>query len=87
VGSLPEAPKPVGTARLVMAGISLLKDLFAVAAATVLEWSRIKARQAEDRAAVAETELKVQKQKAAMEAANVQKDPGQTVDDFLAGKP
>lgn len=76
--------RPVDTARLLVAGFSLIKTVLSVAALTLLEWSRIKARRAEDQAAAATSELESLKAGAAIKEAADAKGPDRVIDDFLA---
>lgn len=81
-----DAPKPLSSARVAMAGLGLVKDLLLAFAAVLVEWSKVKETQAEDRAAVAETEARVAVGKAAIEKEQNAKEPVKAIDDFLAGR-
>jgi len=81
----PSSPlKPVDTTALLLAVLGLVKELGSIFALAMMEWARIKQHKAEDKAAVAVTELQVEKAKNAVVLYNVQKDPRDVIDDFLS---
>ena len=79
-------PKPTSTADLAIAILKFLQEVWGVVAVLLLGRARAKQRQAEDRTAVAETELEVVRATAEVEKANAKKDPADIIDNFLANK-
>jgi hypothetical protein len=67
-----------------VAALGLVKELGAVIALAFMEWARIKRRQAEDKAAVATTDLKILQKQVEVEKADAAKDPRDVIGDFLA---
>jgi len=82
----PSPLKPVDTTAVIVAALGLLKEIGAVFALAMMEWARIKQHKAEDKTAVAETNLKVLKAQVAVEKANAGKDPRDVIGDFLHDK-
>jgi len=79
----PSPLKPVDTTAIIIAALGLLKEVGAIFALAMMEWARIKQHKAEDKTAVAETELKVLKAQVAVEKANAGKDPRDVIGAFL----
>lgn len=79
-----ETPKPVSSAQLGLKLMDMLKTVVTVFVVTMIEFLRVKAQKAEDKQAVAETDLKIiTKQKEATEA-NSGKSDTDIISDFLA---
>lgn len=75
--------RPLDTTQLLVAGFSLVEKLISYFLMAMLERSRAKTQRAEDRAAVAETELRIAKDAEAARNLAVQKDPADVVREFL----
>lgn len=79
-----EAPKPTSSSELALKLIEVFKTVMTVFVVNMLEVLRVRAQKAENKQAVAETDLKIMiKQKEATEAASGKSDVD-VISDFLA---
>lgn len=80
-----EIKKAVSTVDLAVQAVGLIKSAALIFAMVLIEWARARQKLAENKQAVAETELEVHKEKGKIDEKNSQKSPGDIVDDFLLG--
>ena len=79
-----ETPKPTSSSELALKLIEVLKTVMTVVVVNMLEILRVRAQKAENKQAVAETDLKIMiKQKEAAEATSGKSDTD-VISDFLA---
>lgn len=78
------AKKAVTTLDLALSALSLLKGALVVLALVLIEWSRKRARMAEMKQAVAETDLTIKLKQDEIQRVADEKDPDSIIRDYLS---
>lgn len=78
------AKKAVTTVDLALSALSLLKGALVVLALVLIEWSRKRARMAEMKQAVAETDLTIKLKQDEIQRVADEKDPDSIIRDYLS---
>lgn len=75
--------KPIDTISLAISLVDFFKSAAIVLGMTIIEWARAKQAHAEDRQAVAESDLKIEKAKNEIDKTNSSLSPGSIIRKFL----